>query len=152
MTFTSIPVSDDAQFVFTGPIDALFNFKLGTLPYRSLRFEYERIDIDSYQNAPVVAYPQEEGFTRITEFKKLPEQDVNRVTVIAKEYPQQYKVGAEMEPYYPILTEDSVECYKKYQEQASKYKNVILCGRLADYKYYNMDQVIRRVLDLVNDI
>ena len=117
------------------------------MPYRSLRFEYEQIDTDSYQNAPVVAYPQVEGFTRITEYKKLPEQDVKGVTVIAKEYPQKYDPKGSIDPYYPIPTVETAALYKQYEEQAAQFKNLVLCGRLADYKYYNMDQAIAAVLN-----
>lgn len=150
--FDSIEVNADCKFVYTGPIDELFKYKFGYLPYRSLRFDYQRLDCDSYQDAPVVAYPQVEGFTRITEYKKLPVQDVKGVTFIAKEYPQQYEVGKSIEPYYPIPTTASNEQYAKYKEESDKYCNLILCGRLADYKYYNMDQAIKRVLTLVKQI
>ena len=150
--FIDVNVSDDCTFVYTGPIDELFDYNFGTLPYRSLRFEYEHMNSDSFQNAPVVAYPQVEGFTRITEYKKLPEQEVKGVTVIAKEYPHRYEVGGEVDPYYPIPTAATEELCENYREQASNYKNLVLCGRLADYKYYNMDQAIKRVLNITKEI
>ena len=151
VTFVGINVEDDCKFVYTGPIDELFDYNKGALPYRSLNFEYEKVDIESYQNAPVVAYPQEEGFTRITEYKKLPEQKVEGVTIIAKEYPQKYDSKGNIDPYYPIPTEETAFLYKQYEEQAAQFKNLILCGRLADYKYYNMDQAIKRILDLTRN-
>ena len=103
---------------------------------------------ESFQNAPVVAYPQEPGFTRITEYKKLPEQVAPGRTSYAVEYPLSYKAGSESEPYYPIPTEQSSILYSKYKNNSIIYKNLILCGRLADYKYYNMDQAIKRVLTI----
>ena len=152
VSFKGINTSKDCKFVYTGPIDELFEYNEGPLPYRSLRFEYESIKKDSYQNAPVVAYPQVKDFTRITEYKKLPEQDVEGVTIIAKEYPQQYETGCGVDPYYPIPTDATAALYQKYKQQADIYNNLILCGRLADYKYYNMDQAIKRVLELVKTI
>lgn len=151
VAFVGINVEDDCQFVYTGPIDELFDYNKGALPYRSLRFEYEKIDKDSYQNAPVVAYPQVEGFTRITEYKKLPEQDIKGVTIIAKEYPQIYDSKGNIDPYYPIPTVETAALYKQYEEQAVQFKNLILCGRLADYKYYNMDQAIKRTLEITHN-
>lgn len=150
--FKDVNVTEDAKLVYTGPIDELFEYNMGALPYRSLRFEYETISTDSYQSAPVVAYPQVEGFTRITEYKKLPKQDVKGVTVIAREYPQTYKIEGGTDPYYPIPTEETAEIYAKYKEQSSAFDNLILCGRLADYKYYNMDQAIKRVLELIKKL
>jgi len=152
VVFKDVEVTEGCRFVYTGPIDELFEYTMGALPYRSLRFDYQRVYMDSYQNAPVVAYPQVEGFTRITEYKKLPKQDVTGVTVIAKEYPQKYESGGGMDPYYPIPSDSSIDKYNKYKEQAEEYSNLLLVGRLADYKYYNMDQAIKRVLDLTKNI
>jgi len=152
VAFVGINVEDDCKFVYTGPIDELFDYNKGALPYRSLRFEYEKINTDSYQNAPVVAYPQVEGFTRITEYKKLPEQEMNGVTIIAKEYPQKYDSKGSIDPYYPIPTVETAALYKQYEEQAAQFNNLILCGRLADYKYYNMDQAIKRTLEITRNI
>ncbi len=146
--FKGVRVDDGCKLVYTGPIDELFRYNKGALPYRSLKFEYERLNIDSYQNAPVVAYPQAKGFTRITEYKKLPEQDIKDITIIAKEYPQKYTPACEFEPYYPIPTKESSILYNQYEDQASHYKNLILCGRLAEYKYYNMDQAMAAVLNI----
>lgn len=147
--FKDVEGNEDAIFVYTGPIDELFEYKYEALPYRSVRFEYIMLPQSSFQNAPVVAYPQVKDFTRITEYTKIPVQNVGEVTIIAKEYPQQYKVEGDIEPYYPIPTEASAEQYKKYKGEASKYVNLVLCGRLADFKYYNMDQAIKRVLELL---
>lgn len=142
----------DIPVVYTGEIDKLFNYKHEKLPYRSLYFEYKTMDVDSYQDGAVVAYPQEVGYTRITEFKKLPEQDVKNKTTIAMEYPVKYledKNGKE--PYYPIPNKKNQDIYDKYYYEANKFDNLILCGRLADYKYYNMDNAIQRAMDVFND-
>lgn len=136
--------------VYTGPIDELFNCKFGKLPYRSLRFEWKTENLKSFQDAPVVAYPQAEGFTRITEYTKLPYQDVGDKTSYAVEYSVQYEEGKTNEPYYPVLTEESQAMYAKYKSEAENYKNLICCGRLGDFKYYNMDQALDRVLAFID--
>lgn len=133
--------------VFTGAIDELFDHKFGKLPYRSLRFEWKTDNIDSFQPAPVVAYPQAEGYTRITEYKKLPIQDIGGVTTYAIEYSLTHNTdNDEMEPYYPVPTDKTEELYNLYKQEAKKISNLYLCGRLADYKYYNMDQALERAL------
>ena len=141
----------DGVLIFTGALDELFGCKHGKLPYRSLRFEWKHEDIDSFQDMPVVAYPQAEGFTRITEYKKLPVQEV-RGTTYAVVYPLPYKQGVAMEPYYPVLTEESQELFQKYYEEAKQVKGLAFAGRLAEFKYYNMDQAIRRALDLAREL
>ena len=141
----------DGILIFTGALDELFDCKHGKLPYRSLRFVWKHEDIDSFQDMPVVAYPQAEGFTRITEYKKLPVQEV-RGTTYAVEYPLPYKQGEAMEPYYPVLTEESQELFRKYYEEAKRVRGLAFAGRLAEFKYYNMDQAIRRALDLAREL
>lgn len=138
--------------VYTGAIDELFQNRYGQLPYRSLRFEWKTEEKRSFQDAPVVAYPQAEGYTRITEYTKLPVQEVGDKTTYAIEYPLLYEQGRKMEPYYPVLTKTSQEMYVQYQKMAATYDNLYLCGRLADFKYYNMDQALERVLEVVKDI
>ncbi len=101
-----------------------------------------------FRGAPLVAYPQAEGYTRIVEYKKMPPQEVNG-TSYALEYPLPYKPGEEVDPYYPVLTEASQKLYSQYKELASKYSNLIPCGRLADFKYYNMDQCLARALSVI---
>lgn len=134
--------------VYTGEIDRFFDYEFGSLPYRSLRFEYKTFDMDSYQDAAVTAYPQVSDFTRITEYKKLPVQDIEGKTTIALEYPVHFEKGSEIEPYYPILTKENCEMYSRYLEKSKQYENLFLCGRLADYRYYNMDNAIGRALDV----
>lgn len=139
--------------VFTGPIDELFNSKYGDLPYRSLFFKYSSINRESFQNVAIVAYPQDPSFTRITEYSKMPFQNGNGWTTIAHEYPTGYiKSNAESEPYYPILTEKSQKINDSYQEYAKLFKNLYLCGRLADFRYYNMDQAVLAALGVAERI
>ncbi len=132
--------------IYTGALDELFEGVYGYLPYRSLRFEWRYTDEDSFQPAPVVAYPQEAGYTRITEYKKLPVQ-TGKGSSYAVEYPLPYREGEKLEPYYPVLTEESQAQYAKYKDLADHIPNLILCGRLADFKYYNMDQALDRALE-----
>lgn len=143
---------DDNPFelpvVYTGALDELFGCCFGRLPYRSLRFEWQYTTQDSFQPAPVVAYPQEEGYTRITEYKKLPQQE-GEGSSYAIEYPLPYDPQQTTEPYYPVLTEESQRQYAKYQELAAAIPNLYCCGRLADFKYYNMDQALDRALETV---
>lgn len=136
--------------IYTGALDELFNYRYGKLPYRSLEFELEYLPVSSFQNVAIVAYPADKDITRITEYTKLPYQNIENKTVIAKEYSMQYDKEADKgnEPYYPILTYESMKQYNKYLELAEQYSNLILCGRLADFKYYNMDQVIERTLNV----
>ena len=131
--------------IYTGALDELFGGIYGQLPYRSLRFDWKYTDANSLQDAPVVAYPQESGFTRITEYKKLPVQD-HPGSSYAVEYPLPYQEGEKMEPYYPVLTEQSKAQYEKYKALANRIPNLICCGRLADFQYYNMDQALERAL------
>ena len=131
--------------VYTGALDELFGGVYGALPYRSLYFEWKYEEKESLQDAPVVAYPQEKGYTRITEYKKLPVQD-RAGTSYALEYPLPYREGEKLEPYYPVLTAESQKQYAKYKALADQIPNLICCGRLADFKYYNMDQVLERAL------
>lgn len=141
----------DDTIIYTGAIDELLEFKYGRLPYRSLRFEWKYEPIDSLQEAPVVAYPQEPSYTRITEYKKLPVQNVLGSSY-AIEYPLPYKSGEAVEPYYPVPTEESKEMYAKHVSIADMIPNLVICGRLAEFKYFNMDQVITHAIDVANRI
>lgn len=133
--------------IYTGALDELFGCQYGRLPYRSLRFEWKYSEKDSIQDAPVVAYPQEAGFTRITEYKKLPHQ-MGHGSTYALEYPLHYQERKNMEPYYPVLTEESQKQYQMYRQLADRIDNLFYCGRLADFKYYNMDQALERALEV----
>ena len=142
----------NVPFVYTGPLDELFRYKYGKLPYRSLKFDMQIHNVDSYQETSGVAYPMAEGYTRITEYKKIPVQDIKGKTTIAVEYPVTYGTEEGKEPYYPILTENSKEMYKRYCELASKVNRLYVCGRLGDFKYYNMDDAVLRALEVYEDI
>lgn len=133
--------------IYSGALDELFEFKFGRLPYRSLRFEWKFEDKDSVQDMPVVAYPQAEDFTRITEYKKLPVQN-QPGSSYAVEYPLPYNGDKNAEPYYPVLTAESQEQYSQYAALANEVENLICCGRLGDFKYYNMDQALERALQI----
>ena len=137
--------------VYTGALDELFGRVYGALPYRSLRFAWRYEEKDSLQDAPVVAYPQEAGYTRITEYKKLPVQE-GHGTSYALEYPLPCQEGQSVEPYYPVLTQESQQQYEKYRKLADAVPGLICCGRLADFKYYNMDQALERALDLCKSL
>jgi len=130
-----------AHLVFTGPIDEYFGYRFGKLPYRSLRFEHETLDTPWSQPVAVVNYPDPETpYTRITEYKHLTGQEHAR-TSITREYPQ-----AEGDPYYPIPREENQALFKRYEALARVEKNVTFVGRLATYRYYNMDQIVGQAL------
>ncbi|MCI9217896.1 MAG: UDP-galactopyranose mutase, partial [Dorea sp.] len=142
------------SLIYTGAIDELFNYRYGVLPYRSLHFEFKSLNKNSFQNAAIVVYPQVEGFTRITEYTKMPFQNGNGWTSVAYEYPVPYDKYSVIgnEPYYPVLTVNSLKIFEQYKEYADRFKNLTLCGRLADFRYYNMDEVIFRALELYNSM
>ncbi len=130
--------------VYTGMIDAFYGFCYGNLEYRSLRFETERLDTDNYQGVAVVNYTDRETpFTRIIEHKHF-EFGTQPGTVITREYPAEWKPG--LEPYYPVNDDKNQALYKRYAGLAEKEPNVIFGGRLAEYKYYDMDKVIESAL------
>jgi UDP-galactopyranose mutase len=127
--------------IYTGPTDEFYDYKHGKLAYRSIDFQFETIDKEDFQEAPVVNYPNDYDYTRITEFKKLTWQD-HKKTTICKEFP-----CSEGEPYYPFPTKDCKAQFALYEEEMKKESNVVFIGRLAEYRYYNMDAVVRRALD-----
>ncbi len=131
--------------VYTGQIDRYFDYSLGVLEYRMVRFEHELLDCENYQGNAVVNYTEREiPYTRIIEHKHF-EFGRQSKTVISKEYPSEWKLGEE--PYYPVNNENNNVLYQKYVELAKKEKNVIFGGRLGEYKYYDMDKVIESALD-----
>lgn len=138
--------------VYTGPLDELLSYKYGALPYRSLRFEWKTFDVESYQPVSILVYPQEKDFTRITEYTKMPVQNANGKTTIAIEFPIQYIKGTNSEPYYPIVNENNNSLYAKYFNDIKTLPNLYVCGRLGDYKYYNMDQAVLRALEVAEEI
>jgi len=130
------------ELIFTGPIDEFFHYRYGKLPYRSLHFDHQTHDRPLYQPAPVVNYPNEHAYTRITEFKYLTGQEHPKTSVVF-EYPR-----SEGDPYYPIPRKENAELYQSYKELADSLDHVHFTGRLATYKYYNMDQVVAQSLSL----
>lgn len=134
------------KVVYTGPVDELLQTRYGPLPYRSLRFEWRTEPVENFQGAALVAYPEAEGFTRITEYSHFPQTRRNERTSLAYEYPLPYQEGEAAEPYYPLLTEESQERHRKYIEDLRYVPNLVLCGRLAQFKYYNMDQALEAAL------
>ena len=137
------------KIVFTGMIDQYFDYQYGVLEYRSLRFEHETLDEENHQGNAVVNYNEREvPYTRIIEHKHF-EFGKQPKTVITREYPAEWKQGDE--PYYPVNNQKNAEIFKKYQELAQKEENVIFGGRLADYKYYDMHNVMERALEVVKE-
>lgn len=132
------------KLIFTGMVDELFQFKFGYLPYRSLNLKFETINKELYQETATVNYPNNYKFTRITEFKHIHPVKTEKTTIL-KEYPQKFEFGKN-NPYYPIFTDENNKKYNKYLEYSKKFENLILLGRLAEYKYYNMDQIINQAL------
>ncbi len=128
------------RLVFTGPVDEYFDFRFGKLPYRSLQFEHVTLEEEWHQPVAVVNYPQDQDYTRITEYKHLTGQQHPR-TSITYEHPSD--VG---DPYYPVPREENQELYRKYKHLADATPNVHFIGRLATYRYYNMDQVVGQAL------
>ncbi|CCV05647.1 UDP-galactopyranose mutase [Mesorhizobium metallidurans STM 2683] len=128
------------RMIFTGPLDEYFDWRLGRLPYRSLRFEHVTLDREQFQPVAVVNYPQTEDYTRITEYKHLTGQQ-SRKTSLTYEYPTD--IG---DPYYPVPRAENEALYKRYEALAAECPDVWFVGRLATYRYYNMDQVVGQAL------
>ena len=137
--------------IYTGPVDELFDCRFGRLPYRTLRFDFEHYDRPDYQGHSVVNYTVSEDYTRITEFKYLTGQKAESTTIV-KEYPFAY-TGAEGEiPYYAIMNEENNALYRKYADLAAKLPDFHLLGRLAEYKYYNIDAMAARAIALARSL
>jgi UDP-galactopyranose mutase len=142
-------IINEIQFrdmVYTGPVDSFFDYRYGKLPYRSLEFKHETHTCKTFQEAPVVNYPNEQPYTRITEFKYLTGQEHEKTSVVY-EYPR-----AEGDPYYPIPKKENADLYAKYKALADARPDVHFVGRLATYKYYNMDQVVAQALTVYGKI
>ncbi len=140
------------KMIFTGELDELFDFKYGKLPYRSLKFVFKTIEKEFMQEAAVINYPNDIDYTRITEYKHFTKQK-STFTTISEEYPQDYDktVSGKDVPFYPIPNKNNHELYEKYRKLTLKFKNILLLGRLAEYKYLNMDLVIKRALKLFDE-
>jgi UDP-galactopyranose mutase len=135
-----------AKVVYTGPIDEFFDYRFGPLPYRSLRFEHQTHDTEQFQPAAVVNYPNDHDYTRITEFKHLTGQKHEKTSIVY-EYPTDHG-----EPYYPIPRPENAALYERYRTLASATTGVYFCGRLANYRYFNMDQVVAQALHMYRSI
>ncbi len=144
-------VIDDIKYdylIYTGQIDSFFNYEFGELPYRSLKFDFKSFDKEYFQNIGQLNFPNNYDYTRITEFKHLSRQ-IHSKTTVAYEYPQPHTNGVTI-PYYPIPKDDNHLLFGKYRDEADKLKNIFFTGRLADYKYYNMDETVYAALRLFN--
>jgi UDP-galactopyranose mutase len=128
------------EMIYTGPVDEYFDYRFGKLPYRSLDFKHETLNERIHQSAPVVNYPNEHLYTRVTEFKYLTGQEHPKTSIVY-EFPK-----AEGDPYYPVPRPENAELYKKYKALADATPKVEFVGRLATYRYYNMDQVVAQAL------
>ena len=133
--------------IYTGGLDYFFDFELGKLPWRTLIFDFVNIDQEYYQEATQVNYPNSHDYTRITEFKHCTGQMIDSTT-IAYEYPREYVFG-ENDPYYPVPKDENHELFAKYEEKTKALKNVYFTGRLANYKYYNMDETVGVALSII---
>lgn len=137
--------------IYTGPVDELFDCRFGRLPYRTLRFDFEHYDQPDYQGHSVVNYTVSEDYTRITEFKYLTGQKADSTTIV-KEYPFAY-TGAEGEiPYYAIMNEENNALYQRYADLAAQIPDFHLLGRLAEYKYYNIDAMAAKAIALARSL
>lgn len=139
--------------VYTGAIDELFGTKHGELPYRSLDIKYEWFDKDRVFPEEIISYPQAKGYTRKTEYKfMMHDRSRCQGSTIATEYPIAYSKDMAISPFYPVITDKTKSIYNTYLEEASSYKNLFLCGRLAEFRYYNMDDCILRAFDVAEQI
>ena len=134
----------------TSSIDEFFNYEFGVLKYRSLDFVFEEHNQEYYQENSVINYPNENEFTRIHEFKYYLN-DKSDKTIIAKEYPKEFKVGKN-ERFYPFIDDENAKLYKKYLNKAKNIKNLHFLGRLGDYRYYDIDKAISRAFELFREL
>lgn len=139
------------KVIYTGPLDEFFGCCYGRLPYRSLRFEFEHLKADSYQQKAVVNYTVSEDFTRITEFKKLTGQEIGGTTIM-REYPISYTDSEKEIPYYAIINEENIALYERYRTLVKDCPDFYLAGRLAEYRYYNIDAIVERALSLADEL
>ncbi len=140
------------EIIYTGPLDELFNLDLGALPYRTLDMKFETLDVDQFQPVGTVNYTTSEDFTRITEFKNMTGQVVPGKTTIMKEYSHAFEPGSDQTPYYAIIAPENQELYERYLERVQNLTNFHPVGRLAEYRYYDMDAVTASALDLSDEI
>ena len=140
------------EIIYTGPLDELFDLDLGALPYRTLDMVFETLPVDQFQPVGTVNYTTSEDFTRITEFKNMTGQVVPGKTTIMREYSKAYEPGSGQDPYYAILEDANLELYRRYRARVEDLVNFHCVGRLAEYRYYDMDGVVASALDLSDEI
>ena len=140
------------EVVYTGPLDELFDLDLGALPYRTLDMQFETLDQDQFQPVATVNYTTSEDFTRITEFKLMTGQQVPGKTTIMREYSHAYEPGSGQTPYYAILDPENRALYQAYRSRVENVTNFHLVGRLAEYRYYDMDAVVDSALALSDEL
>ena len=140
------------EVIYTGPLDELFGLDLGALPYRTLDMVFETLDVDQFQPVGTVNYTVSEDFTRITEFKNMTGQVVPGKTTIMREYSRDYVPGSEDTPYYVISEPENLALYERYRERVGGLVNFHVVGRLAEYRYYDMDGVVASALNMCDDI
>lgn len=141
----------NGKVIFTGPVDEFFDCRFGRLPYRSLNFEWRYFERDSFQPNAVINYTVSENYTRITEFKKLTGQKIKGTTVM-REYSVPYENSAVQIPYYAIINDANNALYGQYKNLLADYQDFYLLGRLAEYKYYNVDGIVARALELADKL
>lgn len=134
------------HLIYTGPVDEFFDYRFGKLPYRSLEFKHETHDVEFFQDAPVINYPNDYDYTRVSEFKYLTGQK-HAKTSIVYEFPR-----AEGDPYYPVPKPANAALYAQYQALAKETRTVHFAGRLGTYRYYNMDQIVAQALTLYKNL
>ena len=146
--------SSNCKVIYTGNIDEFFNYTCGELAYRSTKFDFEYIQKPHFQVVATVNYPNNYDFTRITEFKHMTMQQNSYGTTILREYPQVYdrNIAGKDVPMYPVFDALNQEIYKKYKQKAEVYDNVFFIGRLAEYKYYDMDAVVAQALNTFEQV
>lgn len=140
------------EIIYTGPLDELFDYDLGALPYRTLDMVFETLDQDQFQPVGTVNYTTSEDFTRITEFKNMTGQVVPGKTTIMREYSKAYEPGSGQTPYYAIIEDETQALYRRYRERVEGLLNFHPVGRLAEYRYYDMDAVCASALELSDGI
>lgn len=140
------------QLIYTGLIDELFNSRFGKLPYRSLDFKFEHLEKDQFQEKTTINYPNDYDFTRITEFKHISQQTISGTTIV-KEFPQDFDRDDATKniPYYPIFTEENKVILDRYINFSKNFSNITLVGRLAENRYYDMDDIVARALQVYTD-
>ena len=147
------PDFDADRIIYTGALDYLFDYKYGPLPYRTLNWEYKTYDVDKYLPAPFVSYPLHPTLSRAIEFKSITGQIIKGKTTVLYEYPLEYSCQDKgHDPLYPIISDANKTRFMAYREEAKKFSNLIVAGRLADYKYYDMDDAIARAFEIYREI